>query len=96
MKDFDMFHNLMKQSSSSVGCLISLGKKFAAECVYDLDDNILPRLDVVLRKNIQPRVRMGYGMLLWFVKQVRNLANHFNKIMYSKSTAAGRITNGMS
>lgn len=78
--DFDRLHHLMKQSSSAVGFLISLGQRFAAKCADDLDNNILPKLDQVLGENVQPRVRMGYGILLWFVKQV-SLLYHSNKIM---------------
>ena len=68
--DFDRLHHLMKQSSSAIGFLISLGQRFTEECAECLDEVILPKLDEVLGGNVQPRVRMGYGILLWFVKQV--------------------------
>ena len=68
--NFDKLHHLMNQSSSAIGFLISLGQRFTKECAECLDNIILPKLDEVLGENVQPRVRMGYGMLLWFVKQV--------------------------
>ena len=60
---------MMESSSSAVGFLISLGKKFMMNSTKELDEIILPRLKV-LEEAIAPRVNIGYAILIWFVLEV--------------------------
>ena len=65
------FDKLMKNSSSTVGFLISLGQKFMINGTKDLDDTILPRLKSALDEGtVTPRIHIGYAILIWFVLEV--------------------------
>ena len=68
--EFDELFNLMEKSSSTVGYLISLGNKFIANKTTDLDEEILPKVKVMLQGEVVHRVAIGYGVLIWFVLQV--------------------------
>ena len=70
MKKFEELTKLMESLSSAAGFMISLGKKFTKEIVADLDSSILPELKKRLGENVLPRTFVGYGILIWFVKQV--------------------------
>ena len=70
MKEFEDLNDLTEKLSSSVGFLIGLGKKFLDVITNDLDNYILPKLHEHLGDKILHRVCVGYGILIWFVKQV--------------------------
>jgi len=70
MAQFEKLNSLMDKLSSSVGYMISLGKIFDQRITNDLDEVILPKLYEILGDNVIPRVCIGYGILIWFVKQV--------------------------
>ena len=69
ISQFDKLYEMMENSSSAVGFLISLGKKFMMNSTKELDEIILPRLKV-LEDTIAPRVNIGYAILIWFVLEV--------------------------
>ena len=69
ISEFDMLYEMMENSSSAVGFLISLGKKFIMNSTKELGEIILPRLKV-LDNTIAPRVNIGYVILIWFVLEV--------------------------
>jgi len=60
----------MEKSSSVLGFLISLGKKFVEEKTTALDKCILPKIYEVLKGEVVYRVSIGYGILIWFVLEV--------------------------
>jgi len=68
--EFDKLFTLMEKSSSIVGYLISLGKKFIANKTTDLDECILPKVKLMMQGKVIHRVSIGYGVLIWFVLQV--------------------------
>lgn len=71
ISEFDQLHQLMENSSSAVGFLISLGKKFLINSTKDLDEKILPKLKSALEDAaVIPRVYIGYAILIWFVLEV--------------------------
>ena len=70
ISEFDKLYELMECSSSAVGFLISLGKKFMMNSTKQLDETILPRLKVALEGTVIPRVYIGYAILIWFVLEV--------------------------
>ena len=70
MAQFEELNNLMNTLSSSVGYMISLGKIFDQTITKDLDDVILSKLYELFGENVIPRVYIGYGILIWFIKQV--------------------------
>ena len=69
----------MEKSSSTVGYLISLGKEFIANKTTALDDHILPKVKEMLLGEVIHRVAIGYGVLIWFVLQVRLYVINFEK-----------------
>ena len=61
----------MEKSSSGLGFIISLGKKFMEQGHKDIDEKISPKIKEVLGANILSRVRCCYSILMWFVLEVR-------------------------
>ena len=71
ISEFDKLYEMMKNSSSTVGFLISLGQKFMINGIKDLDDTILPRLKSALDEGtVILRIHIGYAILIWFVLEV--------------------------
>lgn len=60
----------MEKSSSALGFIISLGKKFVEQGHKDIDEKISPKIKEVLGPNILSRVRCCYSILMWFVLEV--------------------------
>jgi len=69
IEEFDKLFLLMEKSSSVLGFLIHLGKKFV-EKTTALDKCILPKIYKVLNGEVVHRVSIGYGILIWFVLEV--------------------------
>ena len=70
MAQFEELNNLMNTLSSSVGYMISFVKILDQTITKDLDDVILPKLYELFGENVILRVCIGYGILIWFIKQV--------------------------
>lgn len=66
-----MTTEIMKQASSGVGTIISLGKAFTEQGIREINQDLIPFVKEALGDAILPRVVPSYAMLLWFTLQVR-------------------------
>ena len=68
---FSSLKSLKANASNSIGYLISLGKKYKEQGVFEVDEHeqhLLPLLP-----NCGGRTVKGYANLVWFTEQVRSL-----------------------
>ena len=74
MAEYVQFTGLVKKSSSAIGKMIGLGKKFIETGISELDSYILPKLRSMLSTygSIVPRVLPSYAVLMWFTLEVNN------------------------
>ena len=74
MAKYVQFTGLVKKSSSAIGKMIGLGKKFIETGISELDSYILPKLRSMLSTygSIVPRVLPSYAVLMWFTLEVNN------------------------
>lgn len=68
--EFDQLYAAMNILSSAIGFLIGLGKKLTQSSNKDIDEVIMPKLDLIFGDQVFPRVALSYGILLWFTLQV--------------------------
>ena len=68
---YAMTTEIMKQASSGVGTIISLGKAFTEQGIREINQDLIPFVKEALGDAILPRVVPSYAMLLWFTLQVR-------------------------
>ena len=61
---------LIEKSSSAVGFIISLGKRFIEEGIAGMDGDLLPELRRLLDGRAIPRVLPPYAIMLWFTFEV--------------------------
>ena len=72
MANYAQLSRLLKISSSSIGEMIGLGRKFLEIRTTELNNDILPNLHRLVDASVVPRVLFSYGILLWFAKEVCN------------------------
>lgn len=80
MTEYTALPQLMKDSSKSIGFMISLGKRFVDCGIAEIDSMILPKLKKMLPRGVWPRIIPGYGSLLWFSYQVSDIMLGYNYI----------------
>ena len=70
IEHYAMTTEIMKQASSGVGAIISLGKAFTERGIKEINQELIPVVKKALGDDILPRVVPSYAMLLWFTLQV--------------------------
>lgn len=69
--DFEHLPELLKQSSSAIGAVISLRKRFLESGISEIGNILQPEVRKLLGGMAIPRVIVSYASLLWFTMQVR-------------------------
>ena len=71
MSNYAKLPQLIENSSSAVGYLIALGKKFIEVGIGEMDNVIIPKLRSMLSDDVViPRVLPSYGIMIWFSLEV--------------------------
>lgn len=77
MTQYAELPKLLEASSSAIGSMIGLGKKFVESGIREMDDELLPELRNLIGENIIPRVLPSYSILLWFTMEVHFTVEKF-------------------
>lgn len=70
MTQYAELPELLQASSSAIGGMIGLGRKFVESGIREMDSELLPELRNLIGENIIPRVLPSYSILLWFTIEV--------------------------
>ena len=70
MTQYAELPELLQASSSAIGGMIGLGRKFVESGIREMDSELLPELRNLIGENIIPRVLPSYSILLWFTMEV--------------------------
>ena len=62
--------DLLEKSTSAIGAMIGLGKKFVESGIREMDSSVLPELCTLVGKQAIPRVLPSYAILIWFTMEV--------------------------
>ena len=70
MTQYAELPELLQASSSAIGVMIGLGRKFVESGIREMDGELLPELRNLIGESTIPRVLPSYSILLWFTMEV--------------------------